>query len=296
LLNTSTERVTRSFHVRLGQRDYDLSARTHIVGVLNVTPDSFSDGGRYLDPPQAIDHALRMVEEGADIIDIGGESTRPRGTAYGEGADPVSVEEELRRTVPVIRALAGKTDIPISIDTCKPAVAAEALDAGAVMVNDISGFTFDQAMAETAARRGAAVALMHIKGTPKTMQADPHYDNLLGEVRSFLAAAVARGEQAGVEHMMIDPGLGFGKTVDHNLALIRNLGAFTSLNRPILVGPSRKSFIGTVLDLPVGERLEGTLAACVAAILAGAHMLRVHDVRAAKRAAMMTDAIRRGAV
>lgn len=278
------------FH--LGQRDYDLSARTHIMGVLNVTPDSFSDGGLYLDPAEAIEHALRMEEEGADIIDIGGESTRPKGVAYGEGAESVSVDEEIRRTVPVIRAIASRTSIPVSIDTMKSAVAERAIEAGAVIVNDVSGLTADPRMAATVGRHGATAVLMHMKGLPKTMQASPHYDDLFGEIGSFLRDAITRAEDAGVEQIMIDPGLGFGKTLDHNLGLLRHLDRFASLGRPLLVGPSRKSFLGAILDLPVDERLEGTLAACCAAIMKGARVIRVHDVRAAARASAIIDAIR----
>lgn len=279
---------------RLGQRDYDLSARTHIMGVLNVTPDSFSDGGRYMDPGRAVEHALRMEAEGADIIDIGGESSRPKGSAYGEGADPVSVEEELRRTIPVIRAITGRTSIPVSIDTSKSAVARDAIEAGAVIVNDISGFTSDPLMAGTVGRLGATAVLMHMKGTPKSMQMDPRYADLIGEVRSFLRKAIARAADAGVHQIMIDPGLGFGKTVDHNLSIIQSLNRLIPLDRPLVVGPSRKSFLGTLLDLPVDDRLEGTLAACVVSIMNGANVIRVHDVRAARHAALIVDAIRRG--
>jgi dihydropteroate synthase len=281
-----------SFLFRFGQREYNLSARTHIMGILNVTPDSFSDGGRYLDADHAVDHALQMIGEGADFIDVGGESTRPKGQAYGAGAEPVSVQEELDRTIPVIRRLSTQTSVPISIDTWKAPVAARALDAGAVIVNDISGLTFDPGMAATVGLHKATAVLMHIKGTPTTMQANPVYDDLLGEIKAVLSSAVRRAREEGVAQVILDPGIGFGKSVQHNFELIRRLHEFTDLGCPILVGPSRKSFLGAVLDLPVGERLEGTLAACVASVLSGAHIIRVHDVQPVKRAVMVADAIR----
>jgi len=285
-------RNTTGFLYRFGQRTYDLSARTYIIGVLNVTPDSFSDGGRYVDPDRAVDHALGMIEEGADIVDVGGESTRPKSVAYGEGAEPVPVEEEVRRVIPVIKNLVRQTNVPVSIDTFKSAVASRALDEGAVIVNDVSGFAFDAEMPHVVAERGASAILMHIKGTPKTMQQNPTYDDLFGEVIAYLSAGLRKGEEQGIHQLIVDPGIGFGKTVEHNLRLIKGLNRLKDLGYPVLVGPSRKSFIGTILDLPVEERLEGTLAACVASILHGANMLRVHDVRAAKRAATMIDALK----
>jgi dihydropteroate synthase len=281
-----------SFVYKFGSRTYDLSARTHIMGVLNVTPDSFSDGGKFLDPERAVDYALHMVDEGADIIDIGGESTRPKSAAYQEGADAVSAAEELRRVIPVISALARQSDIPISIDTYKAEVAAAALDAGACIVNDISGFRFDPAMPATVAQRSASAILMHIKGTPKTMQVNPAYEDLIGEVRASLRASVSAAANAGIRQIMIDPGIGFGKTREHNLQLLRNLARFASFGYPVVVGVSRKSFLGELLNLPIAERLEGSLAAAAAAVLYGAHMIRVHDVRQSKRAMMVVDAIK----
>lgn len=281
----------RSFVYRFGEKLYDLSARTHIMGVLNVTPDSFSDGGRFYGTDKAVQHALTMVEEGADIIDVGGESTRPKSQAYGEGAETVSVDEELRRVLPVIEQLIPLTSIPISIDTYKSAVAERALQAGAVIVNDISGFTFDLEMAAVVAKAGASAVLMHIKGTPKTMQENPHYDDLFGEIIEFLRQSLLLGEGVGIQQMIIDPGIGFGKRQIDNLQLIAGLSRFKSLGCPILIGPSRKTFIGTILNLPVEERLEGTLAAVVACILNGANIIRVHDVKEAKRAAMIADAV-----
>jgi len=288
----TTTAIEQRFVFRFGRREYDLAGRTHIMGVLNVTPDSFSDGGRYVMAQAAIDRALRMVEEGADFVDIGGESTRPASQAYGAGADVVSPEEELRRVIPVIERLARVVDVPISIDTYKSAVARAALEAGALIVNDISGFTFDPAMPEVIAKAGGSAIIMHIKGTPKTMQQNPTYEDLFGEISQMLTNGIVHGRRAGVEQIMIDPGIGFGKGREHNLQLIAGLSKFVPLGCPILIGPSRKSFIGQVLDLPVDQRLEGTLAACVAAILRGANVIRVHDVKEARRAAMVADAIK----
>jgi dihydropteroate synthase len=262
------------------------------MGVLNVTPDSFSDGGRYATTAVAVEHALRMAEEGADLIDIGGESTRPAGHSYGAGADVVSADEELRRVMPVIDRLVGRTDTPLSIDTYKSSVARAALGGGASLVNDISGFSFDPAMPGVIGEAGASAVVMHIKGTPKTMQHNPAYDDLFGEIIGVLGSAVARGREAGIGQILIDPGIGFGKRLEHNLQLIAGLSRLTVLGCPILVGPSRKSFVGQVLDLPVDQRLEGSLAACVAAILHGANVIRVHDVKEAKRAALVADAIK----
>ncbi len=283
---------THSLVYTFGGTTYDFTARTHIMGVLNITPDSFSDGGKYIDPEAAVERGLQMVDEGADFIDVGGESTRPKGKTYGEGSDPVEVDEEIRRVVPVIAALVKRTSVPVSIDTYKSAVAKKAFDAGACIVNDISGFMFDESMPAVTARAGASAVLMHIKGTPKTMQLNPRYINVIEEVAEHLREAAARAEQAGVKQIIVDPGIGFGKTVAHNLALINNAKRFASLGYPVLIGASRKSFIGEVLGLPVAERREGSLAAAVIAATKGAHILRVHDVRETKRAVMMSDAIR----
>lgn len=266
------------------------------MGVLNVTPDSFSDGGKYFDPEAAVQHAFQMIEDGADIIDVGGESTRPKGM-YGEGADVVSAEEEMHRVIPVIEAIAEKSEVPISIDTYKSEVAEAALTAGAVIVNDISGLKFDPRMAETAARHGATLVAMHIKGTPKTMQQHPVYEDLLKEIQEYLMESISSARDAGVDQIIVDPGIGFGKTTEHNLTLIRSLSEFKKLGCPILVGPSRKGFIGTILKsydgvpLPVDQRLEGTAAAVAISILNGANIVRVHDVKAMKRVAMVADAI-----
>jgi dihydropteroate synthase len=276
--------------ITLGRRAFPLT-HTYVMGIVNVTPDSFSDGGLYAETGQAIAHALRLVEDGADILDIGGESTRPRGRSYGEGAIPVTADEEIARIGPVIKALAEKTDVPISVDTYKSAVAAEALQAGATIVNDISGFRMDPALPAVIARAGAAAVVMHMRGTPQTMQQDTHYDDLIGEVREALRVSVAVGKAAGIERILVDPGIGFGKDARGNLELLAGLREFAVLGCPVLVGPSRKAFIGAVLGTPVEDRLEGTIAACILAAAAGARFVRVHDVRAVRRALSVADAI-----
>ncbi len=285
--------VRGAFIYTFGAHEYDLASRTHIMGILNVTPDSFSDGGEFLSVAKAVDHGLAMAEEGADFIDVGGESTRPKGAAYGEGAEPVGVQEELDRVMPVIEALARGVSVPISIDTYKADVASHALAAGASIVNDISGFGFDAAMAGTVGRAGATAVVMHIKGTPKTMQKDPVYDDLFGEIHAFLAGAVRTGEMNGVRQMLVDPGIGFGKTAADNYRLLAGLSRFGDLGYPVLVGPSRKSFLGSVSGLPVRDRLEASLAAATSAVLSGAHVVRVHDVRETRRAVAIADAVRR---
>jgi dihydropteroate synthase len=274
-----------NFHFQFGGRTYDLSSRTHIMGILNATPDSFSDGGKYFGMEEAVAHGRAMEKEGADFIDVGGESTRP-------GSDPVGVDEEIRRTVPLIERLKKEVGIPISIDTTKSEVADAALTAGAVMVNDISGFTFDDRMAAVTVRHRATAVLMHTKGRPKTMQADPVYVNVVDEVLQFLSGRVEFARQAGVGQIVIDPGIGFGKTYEHNIQILKNLSVFRTLGCPVLVGPSRKNFIGTILNLPPQERLEGTAAAAAACIFNGAHILRVHDVKEIKRIALVSDALK----
>jgi dihydropteroate synthase len=243
------------------------------MGVLNVTPDSFSDGGEFLDPHAAVAHAERMTVEGADLIDVGGESSRP-------GSYPVDRYEELRRILPVVEALAHRIEIPISIDTYKADVARAALAAGATFVNDISALRKDPEMAEAVAGAGAEVCLMHMKGDPRTMQDDPRYEDVVDEVRRFLeerlAAAVAAG--IGEDRVWLDPGIGFGKTLQHNLELLRRLDEIAAIGRPVVIGPSRKSFIGRLTGRAEGERVAGTLAANVLAFERGASMFRVHDV------------------
>lgn len=259
------------------------------MGILNVTPDSFSDGGLFLDPAAAVEQAFRMAEEGADIIDIGGESTRP-------GSEPVSLEEEIERVIPVVRALAKEIPLPVSIDTYKAEVARRALDAGAAMVNDISGLRFDPAMASTVASYQVPVVVMHIQGRPRDMQKNPVYEALIPEILDHLRRSIRIASDAGIsgDLIIVDPGIGFGKTYDHNLEIISNLHALSFLGKPILVGVSRKAFIGKILgDVPPGERIEGTAAAVAASIMNGAHMVRVHDVKAMVRVARVVDAIKR---
>lgn len=274
--------------LRLRDRALDLSSRTWVMGILNVTPDSFSDGGRFLDSKEAVLHGVKMVDEGADILDIGGESTRP-------GSDPVPPEEELNRVLPVIAGLAERVKVPLSIDTTKSFVAQKAQEAGAAIVNDTSGLQDDPRMASVTAAHGSAVVLMHRKGAPRVMQADPQYYDLMGEIISFLRQSIRQAEEAGVgaDQIAIDPGIGFGKTLEHNLYLLKHLEEFSVLGKPIVVGPSRKSFLGRILNLPAEERLEGTAAAVAAAVLNGAALVRVHDVKEMVRVVRVADAIRR---
>ncbi|MBP1648837.1 MAG: Dihydropteroate synthase [Bacteroidetes bacterium] len=278
---------------KLGKKDLDFNERSYIMGVLNVTPDSFYDSGRHFDVQRALDHALAMVEEGADIIDVGGESTRPRGSAYGVGAIEVPAEEELRRVLPVVEQLVRATDIPISVDTYKSEVAREVLKAGASMINDISGFRFDPLMAEAIGGAGGSAVIMHTSGKPDVMQQRTSYQDLFGEIRAYLQEGIFLGVAAGVRQILLDPGIGFGKTSEDNFRLVAGLGKFKDLGYPLLVGVSRKSFIGKPLDLPVECRLEGSLAALTGAILNGASVVRVHDVMESKRAAVIADALRR---
>ena len=256
------------------------------MGILNVTPDSFSDGGRYLKSGAALRHAQEMIQNGADIIDIGGESTRP-------GADPVSTEEELNRIIPLIRDLRSQFDGIISVDTYKSGVAERALESGANLINDISGLSFDSRMASVAAQAGIPVVIMHIKGTPRNMQKNPHYNDLMGEINTYFRTRTERALRAGIEpkNIILDPGIGFGKRLEDNFELIRKLEQIVAMGYPVLLGPSRKSFIGQVLDLPVEERLEGTAAAVTAGVLAGARIMRVHDVEAMKRVITIADKI-----
>lgn len=255
------------------------------MGVLNVTPDSFSDGGKYFSVDAAVRHGLQMMEEGADFIDVGGESTKP-------GSDPLPPEEELRRVIPVVERLAKQVDVPLSVDTYKSGVADAALDAGATIVNDISGLSADGEMAAVISEHRASVVVMHMKGTPKTMQQNPEYKDVVSEVSGFLERQAMKAEKAGIHQVMVDPGIGFGKTLEHNTALIKRLHEFRRLGFPVLVGPSRKSFIGTILNLSVSERLEGTAAAVAACIFNGANIVRVHDVKEMSRVARMTDALK----
>ena len=277
--------------MKLNWRNFclDFSKKTYIMGVLNVTPDSFSDGGLYFDKSTAIKRAFQIVEEGADIIDIGGESTRP-------GSEPITIEEELRRTISVIESLAKETKIPLCIDTYKSEVAKRALDAGASMVNDISGLRFDPKMPGVVSEYKVPVVIMHVKGTPRDMQQNPVYEALIPEIMDYLRTGMIIARQAGISEDMIviDPGIGFGKTFDHNLQIIHNLQEFTLLRKPILIGPSRKAFIGKILgDVPVTERLEGTAAAVAISIMNGANIIRAHDVKEIVKVAKVADAIKK---
>jgi dihydropteroate synthase len=256
------------------------------MGIVNVTPDSFSDGGQFLDASRAVAHGIRMIEDGADILDIGGESTRP-------GAAPVEAEEEIRRVLPVVRELRAATASLLSVDTTKFEVARAALDAGADIINDISAFSLDPRLLKLVAERRAGLVLMHMKGTPRTMQAHPHYDDVTAEVRGFLDEKLTVAQVYGIEaeSVILDPGIGFGKRQEDNLTLLNTIDELAPLGRPILIGVSRKSFIGKILNTLPQDRLEGTIAASVIALARGAHILRVHDVRAVKRAALVTDAV-----
>jgi dihydropteroate synthase len=256
-----------------------------LMGVVNVTPDSFSDGGLFLDPERAVEHGRKLVEEGADVLDVGGESTRP-------GADAVSAEDELGRTRPVVEGLAD-AGVPISIDTSKVAVAQAAIAAGASIVNDVTALRAEPELGGLCAERGVELVLMHMLGTPRTMQDDPRYDDVVDEVKAFLAERIEFAVSQGVaeERIWVDPGIGFGKTVEHNLELLRRLIELRGLGRPILVGTSRKSFIGMLTDTPVEDRLGGTIASCILAYANGAEMLRVHDVAEVREGLTVAGAI-----
>ena len=271
-------------------------ARAAVMGIVNVTPDSFSDGGRFLDPGAAVAHGIELAGQGADVLDVGGESTRP-------GAAPVPADEELRRVIPVVERLAATTSVPISVDTTKAAVARAAIDAGASVVNDVSAGRLDPDILGVAAEAGAGYVVMHMQGEPRTMQADPHYDDVVAQVGDFLADRVGAARAAGVPESAIaaDPGIGFGKTVEHNLRLLAGLPAIAErVGVPVMVGASRKTFVGKVLaragaasgDLPVDQREEGTLATVVWAVERGASIVRVHDVLSAVRAVRLLDALR----
>lgn len=261
-----------------------LPGRTLICGILNVTPDSFSDGGKWDSPEAAATYALELQTQGADLLDIGGESSRP-------GSAPVSLEEEKNRVLPVLEALAGRLKIPVSVDTCKPELAALAVKTGASYINDITGFT-SPAMVLAAASSGAGAIVMHMRGEPRSMQAAPVYGDVAGEVKAFLAGRAAALKEAGVKEIILDPGIGFGKTLEHNLALIAGLGELRALGYPVLLGVSRKKFIGTLAGGEPAERLSGTIAACVMGAANGADIIRVHDVAECRKAMLVADAIR----
>lgn len=278
----------RVFSWCLSRRSIPRTRLPALMGILNVTPDSFSDGGRFNSVEAAVSRALQMNEDGADIIDIGGESTRP-------GAERVSQEEELRRTIPVIQKLAGQLRVPMSIDTTRAEVARRALDAGAEIVNDISGLTFDRDMLEVCRKADAGICVMHIQGTPQTMQQNPQYGNVVSEVIEFLQQQVDRCLMAGIpaERMCVDPGIGFGKTADHNLELMSAVPKIQqALQRPVLIGHSRKRFLSKILGRTIDEQSAGTIGVAVALAELGTDVLRIHDVRAVRDALVAWDTIR----
>jgi dihydropteroate synthase len=290
LVNTLNNYQRDKFTLKLGKGKLNLGKRAHIMGIVNLTPDSFSADGFYSSlkeavPERAVDFVEKMIHDGADIIDIGGESSRPN-------ARPVSIKEELARTIPVIKLLSKRIKAPISIDTYKPEVAKQALDNGAVMINDITALR-NRKMAKVAAKYKAGVILMHMKGAPQTMQRSLKYSSLITEIIEYLGSAVERAEEAGVdqENIIIDPGIGFGKTFQHNLEILNHLQEFKVLGRPILVGPSRKSFIGKILNAKPNARIFGTVSSCVLAVKNGAKLVRVHDCFAVKQALKVSDAI-----
>jgi len=286
--------IRKTYTLRWKAHQLELGVQTRIMGIVNITPDSFSDGGHFFSFDAAVEQGEKLAEDGADILDIGGESTRP----YSE---PVSAEEEIRRVIPVIEHLAKRISIPVSIDTTKALVAKRALDAGASIINDIGALRLDPQMAGVAAEYGVPIIVMHMLGTPKNMQISPEYKNLLGEITGFLDDAIKRGEEQGISrsNIIVDPGIGFGKTVLHNLLVIQNLHEFKKLGAPILIGPSRKAFIRNILkgtrqgDIsPLPPAVEtGTQAAVAAAVLQGAHIVRVHDVSATRATIQIADAI-----
>jgi dihydropteroate synthase len=272
---------------RVGESVIDCSDRTRVMGVINVTPDSFSDGGRFFDPELAVAAGIRMAEDGADFLDVGGESTRP-------GSEPVAVPDEIDRVVPVIKRLADKVDVPVSVDTRKAEVARVATDAGASIVNDVTAGS-DPEMFEVVREAGAGMVLMHMRGDPKTMQQLTAYADVVTEVRAYLAERVDAAASAGIdrERLAVDPGLGFAKTGEYNYLLMKEIEAFFDIDRPLVAGPSRKSFIGKVLGTDVDERLEGTAGAVAWLAAQGTHVIRVHDVKEMVRVIRVVDAIRR---
>ncbi len=280
--------VRQSAWLHCGPHRWQLGGRPLLMGIVNVTPDSFSDGGAFLDPGAAIAHGLRLLAEGADWLDIGGESTRP-------GAEPVPADEELRRVLPVVAGLAKATAAPLSIDTFKPEVARAALDAGATIVNDITGFR-DPAMVRLAAATDAALVAMHMKGTPQTMRGLAEYDDVLAEVETYFRQRLALLTEAGVapERVVLDPGIGFAKRRPHNLELLRNLDRFLAFGRPLLLGASRKSIVGELTGQPEAARLSGTVATTIAGYLRGVSVFRVHDVAAMRDALAVAAAIEDG--
>lgn len=273
---------------RFAGRTWELGAFPKLMGIVNVTPDSFSDGGSYPRVEDAVQHALKLVEDGADLLDIGGESTRP-------GAAPVSLEDELERTIPVVAELAKQTAVPISIDTTKAEVARQAIDRGAVIVNDISGLRFDPEMIPVCQKSDAGVICMHIQGTPQTMQDHPSYENVVADICEYFQERLDSLAEAGIaaERVVLDPGIGFGKTAQHNLEIMTRIGDFRALGCPVLVGHSRKGFLKSLLGRPVDERLSGTIGVSVALAMQHTDIIRVHDVRAVRDALTAWHVLRR---
>lgn len=276
----------REYLFRAGDREIGLGCRTCLMGIVNITPDSFSDGGRFLETQAAIDRCLELQSQGAGIVDLGAESSRP-------GAEAVSLEVELERLLPVLEAIRPHLDVMISVDTCKAGVAREALRAGADIINDVSSLRFDPEMAEVVSEHRAGLILMHMRGTPATMQQLPPSPDIIAEIHQDLQIAVDRAHHAGIarDRLVLDPGIGFGKTAEDNLKIISRLSSFASFQLPLLVGTSRKSFLGRILDLPVEERLIGTIASSIAAVIGGAHIIRVHDVVELSQAVAVVDSI-----
>ncbi|MHB8481664.1 MAG: dihydropteroate synthase [Nitrospiria bacterium] len=280
--------LKQTYDLSCGRFKIQLGDRTHVMGILNVTPDSFSDRGKYFDKQDAVDHALKMEAEGADFIDVGGESSRP-------GSRPVSADEELRRILPVLEVIIPRLKIPVSIDSCKPEVARKAIEYGASLMNDIQALSHPE-MAEIAVEYNLPVILMHMQKTPETMQLNPRYESVVEEIALFFEGKINRAISSGLskEQIILDPGIGFGKTVDHNLKLLRSVEKFYTLNRPLLIGASNKTFIGKILDLPVEKRLAGSLATVAWAVLKGVHIVRVHDVGSTQNVIRMIEEIRGG--
>lgn len=284
--NTLDNFQRKSYNLSFPSKSINLAEKVAVMGILNLTPDSFYDGGKYKGEKEILNRVEQMVEEGADIIDIGGESTRP-------GALPVTEKEEIKRVIPYIRKITHLFDIPVSIDTYKSKVAISALEEGAQMINDISGLRFDPEMVKVVSSYNVPVVIMHIKGTPRNMQNNPRYESLMDEIISYLDDGIQRAVRAGIdpEKIIVDPGIGFGKTVEHNLFILKRLSELKVLGKPILIGVSRKSFIGKVLGLPVEKRLTGSLAASCIAVMKGARIVRTHDVKETREVVDLTDAI-----
>lgn len=278
--------MRKEYSLQIKDKNYTLGQRTWLMGILNVTPDSFSDGGLYYNKQNAVKRGLQLIEEGADILDIGGESTRP-------GSDPITVEEEKKRVLPVLSEIRKHTDSFISVDTTKSEVLKSALDHGADILNDISGMRFDPKILKLASEKDIPVVIMHMKGTPKNMQKKPRYENVIEEIKSFLKKRVETALKTGIKKnkIIIDPGIGFGKRLKDNLKIIGNLSSFNELDLPILIGVSRKSFIGNLLNVSPDQRIEGTIASSLVSILQGAHILRSHDIASLKKAIIVTEAI-----